>query len=76
MFDVCALDGENCQVPCTAKPSMDLFSVQIIMDRYGLSQVPVISENVEDYRGYPVGLLDRECISITCRFLHKLSTLS
>ncbi|KAG8637340.1 hypothetical protein MANES_15G112600v8 [Manihot esculenta] len=74
--DVCALDGENCQVPCTAKPSMDLFSVQIIMDRYGLSQVPVISENVEDYRGYPVGLLDRECISITCRAIATRESIS
>ncbi|XP_037494860.1 chloride channel protein CLC-e isoform X2 [Jatropha curcas] len=74
--DICSLDSENCQVPWTAKPSMDLFSAQISMDQYGLSQVPVISENVEEQIGNPVGLLDTECINVTCRFLHKLSTLS
>lgn len=42
---------------------MDILSVQAIMDRLGVSQVPVVSEHIEE----PVGLLDRECISISCR---------
>ncbi|XP_015571860.2 chloride channel protein CLC-e isoform X1 [Ricinus communis] len=64
--EICSLDGEICQLPWTAKPSMDLFSVQLIMDRYGLSEVPVVSEHAEDHKGQPVGLLDRECITLTC----------
>ncbi|CAK7329041.1 unnamed protein product [Dovyalis caffra] len=58
--ELCSLDGERCRVPWTAKPSMDLLSVQVIMDRHSVSQVPVVSEHTEDYRGQPVGLLDRE----------------
>ncbi|KAJ9153284.1 hypothetical protein P3X46_026740 [Hevea brasiliensis] len=74
--DICSQDVENCQVQCTAKPSMDLFSVQIIMDTYGLSQVPVISEHVEGHKGHPVGLLDRECINITCRAIATRESFS
>ncbi|WCJ28609.1 H(+)/Cl(-) exchange transporter ClcA [Euphorbia peplus] len=67
--EVCSLDGEKCRVAWTAKPSMDLFSVQLIMDRYGVSQVPVVSEHIENHTKQPVGLLDRDCIDITCRAL-------
>lgn len=66
---MCSLDGKKCRLPWTAKPSMDILSVQIIMDRHGVSQVPVVSEHIEDHREHPVGLLDRECINVTCRFL-------
>ncbi|XP_065852503.1 chloride channel protein CLC-e [Euphorbia lathyris] len=67
--EICSLDGEKCRVPWSANPSMDLFSVQLIMDRYGLSQVPVVSEHVENHTMQPVGLLDRDSINITCRAL-------
>uniref|UniRef100_A0A2N9J4A5 Chloride channel protein n=1 Tax=Fagus sylvatica TaxID=28930 RepID=A0A2N9J4A5_FAGSY len=65
--EICSLDGEICQVPWTATPSMDLLSAQMIMNKYGLNQVPVVKEHVEDRGGHPVGLLDTECISLTCR---------
>ncbi|KAH7574750.1 hypothetical protein JRO89_XS02G0000100 [Xanthoceras sorbifolium] len=65
--EICLLDGEKCQVPRTATPSMDLLSALMIMNRHGLSQVPVVAEHMEDQRGHIVGLLDRECISLTCR---------
>ncbi|GKU96152.1 hypothetical protein SLEP1_g9422 [Rubroshorea leprosula] len=67
--EVCSLDADKCRVPWTATPSMDLLSVQIIMNRHGISQVPVVSEHVEDCRGRPVGLLDRESISLTLRYV-------
>lgn len=70
--ELCSLDGKRCQVPWIAKPSMDLLSVQIIMDRHGVNQVPVVSEHIEDHKRQPVGLLDRECISVTFRFLHNI----
>ncbi|MBA0619719.1 hypothetical protein Godav_005528 [Gossypium davidsonii] len=46
---------------------MDILSAEMIMNKYDLSHVPVISERVKDCRGQPIGLLDRECISLTCR---------
>ncbi|EOX98969.1 Chloride channel protein CLC-e isoform 2, partial [Theobroma cacao] len=67
--EICSLDSAKCKVPWTATPTMDLLSAEIIMTKHGLSQVPVISEHVKDCRGQPVGLLDRECISLTCRAL-------
>ncbi|KAF9684751.1 hypothetical protein SADUNF_Sadunf04G0150900 [Salix dunnii] len=70
--ELCSLDGKRCQVPWITKPSMDLLSVQIIMDRHGVNQVPVVSEHIEDHKRQPVGLLDRECISVTFRFLHNI----
>ncbi|KAJ6927866.1 hypothetical protein NC651_011780 [Populus alba x Populus x berolinensis] len=70
--ELCSLDGKRCQAPWIAKPSMDLLSVQIIMDRHGVNQVPVVSEHIEDHKRQPVGLLDRECISVTFRFLHNI----
>ncbi|XP_050228871.1 chloride channel protein CLC-e [Mercurialis annua] len=73
--EICSFDGGKCQVPWTAKPSMDLFSVQIMMDRLGISEVPVVSEHAQDYKGQPVGLLDRECINVTCRALATRESL-
>ncbi|KAL5789058.1 hypothetical protein ACOSP7_006007 [Xanthoceras sorbifolium] len=74
--EICLLDGEKCQVPWTATPSMDLLSALMIMNRHGLSQVPVVAEHMEDQRGHIVGLLDRECISLTCRALATRKSLS
>ncbi|CAL5377871.1 unnamed protein product [Camellia sinensis] len=65
--EVCSLNGEKCRVLWTITPGMNLFSAQIIMNRHGVSQLPVILEHVEDQRGLPVGLLDNECISLACR---------
>ncbi|KAI9396942.1 hypothetical protein POPTR_004G209900v4 [Populus trichocarpa] len=73
--ELCSLDGKRCQVPWIAKPSMDLLSVQIIMDRHGVNQVPVVSEHIEDHKRQPVGLLDRECISVTFRALATRESL-
>ncbi|XP_041014388.1 chloride channel protein CLC-e isoform X1 [Juglans microcarpa x Juglans regia] len=73
--EMCTLDEEICRVPWTATPGMDLLSVQIIMNKHGVSQVPVI-EDVEDHRGHLVGLLDAECIDLTCRALATREFLS
>lgn len=69
MSEMCSLDGENCRVPWAATPGMDLLSVQIIMNRRGMNQVPVVREQFVDHRGHLVGLLDRECISLTRRLV-------
>ncbi|KAJ0014916.1 hypothetical protein Pint_21907 [Pistacia integerrima] len=73
--EIC-FDGEKCRVPWTATPSMDLLSVLMTMNRHGISQVPVVLEHIEDHRGHLVGLLDRECISLTCRALATRKSLS
>ncbi|XP_021300700.1 chloride channel protein CLC-e [Herrania umbratica] len=73
--EICSLDSAKCKVPWTATPAMDLLSAEIIMTKHGLSQVPVISKHVKDCRGQPVGLLDRECISLTCRALATRESL-
>lgn len=65
---MCSLDGEKCRVPWTVTPGMNLFSAQMIMNTLGVNQLPVISDHVEDHKGHPVGLLDRECISLAFRF--------
>lgn len=74
--EMCSLDGEICRVPWTATPSMDLLSAQISMNKYGMSQAPVVKEHVEDCRGHPVGLLDAECINLTCRAQATRESLS
>lgn len=74
--EMCSLNGEICRVPWTATPSMDLLSAQFSMNKYGMNQVPVVKEHVEDYRGHPVGLLDAECINLTCRFGYQFLTQS
>lgn len=61
-----SLFGEKCRVPYTAKPNMDLLSVKNFMDRHYLSQVPVVSDNIESQ---VVGLLDTECITVTWRYI-------
>ncbi|KAM5562869.1 chloride channel protein CLC-e [Rosa sericea] len=73
--EMCSSDGEVCKVPWTATPSMDLFSAQNIMNRYEVNQIPVVTEHSQDQRGHLVGLLDRECISLTCRALATRESL-
>ncbi|XP_030552633.2 chloride channel protein CLC-e isoform X2 [Rhodamnia argentea] len=67
--ELCSLEDGKCRVPWTAVPSMNLLYARMSMNRHGLSHVPVVSEHIEGHRGHPVGLLDRECISLTCRVL-------
>ncbi|XVF01686.1 hypothetical protein REPUB_Repub04eG0109800 [Reevesia pubescens] len=73
--EMCSTDGAKCKVPWTATPTMDILSAEMIMKKHGLSQVPVISQHVKDCRGRPVGLLDRECINLTCRALATRESL-
>ncbi|MBA0591623.1 hypothetical protein Gorai_008629 [Gossypium raimondii] len=73
--EICSSDGAKCKVPWTATPTMDILSAEMIMNKYDLSHVPVISERVKDCRGQPIGLLDRECISLTCRALATRESL-
>ncbi|KAK2984473.1 hypothetical protein RJ640_026960 [Escallonia rubra] len=63
--EVCSNKG-NSRVLWSVTPSTDLLSALLIMNRHDMGQLPVILEHVEDHRGLPVGLLDRECISLAC----------
>ncbi|XP_042488800.1 chloride channel protein CLC-e-like isoform X2 [Macadamia integrifolia] len=65
--ELCRLNGGKCIVLCTATPDMNLLSALTLMNKHGANEIPVVSEHVEDHSGYPIGLLDRECISLTCR---------
>lgn len=60
--EMCSMDGEICRIPWAASPSMNLLSAQMTMNRHGVNEAPVA-----DNRGHLVGLLDRECISLTRR---------
>lgn len=63
--EICSLDGKICRVPWTATPSMDILTAKMIMKNLGVNQVPV----VKDQMGYLVGVLDWECIDLTCRYV-------
>ncbi|KAI3964212.1 hypothetical protein MKX01_025022 [Papaver californicum] len=52
--EMCDLKEGKCRVLWTATPDMNLLSVESVMDTLG-------------YRGYPVGLIDKECINLACR---------
>ncbi|XP_043712914.1 chloride channel protein CLC-e isoform X2 [Telopea speciosissima] len=65
--ELCRLNGGKCSVLWTATPDMNLLSALKLMNKHGVNELPVVSEHVEDYSGYPIGLLDRESISLTCR---------
>lgn len=67
--EVCGPDGEDCQVLWMIASNASLLSAKILMNRHGINQLPVILEHLEDQRGYPVGILDNECITLTCRSL-------
>lgn len=61
---------ENKKPLWTASPNMTLGSAERIMDLHGLNQLPVVSQMVDGLnRGPLIGLLDRECIKVTCRGL-------
>ncbi|KAL6214219.1 hypothetical protein ACLB2K_013657 [Fragaria x ananassa] len=75
VYEMCSSDGEVCNVPGTATPSMDLFSAQNIMNRYEMNEIPVVTEHPQDQRGHLVGLLDRDCISLTFRALATRESL-
>ena len=44
---------------------MDILTAKTVMKNLGVSQVPV----VKDQMGYLVGVLDLECIDLTCRYV-------
>ncbi|KAL0536926.1 hypothetical protein IC582_025889 [Cucumis melo] len=69
--EICSLDGKMCRVPWTATPSMDILTAKMIMKNLGVTQVPV----VRDQMGYLVGVLDWECIDLTCRILATRESL-
>ncbi|XP_049403054.1 chloride channel protein CLC-e isoform X2 [Solanum stenotomum] len=74
--DVCSSNGNKCRVSCTVTPNTDLLSALTIMEKHGLSQLPVILRHVEDEGIHPVGILDRECINVACRALATREQLS
>ncbi|PIA33219.1 hypothetical protein AQUCO_04200164v1 [Aquilegia coerulea] len=61
------VNNENGRKLWTATSDMDLLSARRIMDKHGLEHLPVVIEHVKGQCGHPVGLLDRECINLTCR---------
>ncbi|KAM3292024.1 chloride channel protein CLC-e [Capsicum chacoense] len=74
--EVCSSNGNKCRVSCTVTPNTDLFSALTLMEKHGLSQLPVIQRHVKDEGIHPVGILDRECINIACRALATREQLS
>ncbi|RXH87834.1 hypothetical protein DVH24_034734 [Malus domestica] len=50
--EMCSSDGEVCRVPWTATPAMTLLSAQNIMNKYGMNQIPVVTQHVQDHRGH------------------------
>lgn len=73
---MCHLDGEKCRVVWTATPSMNLLYAQRMMNRYNTNQLPVVSEHDDKQGHHPVGVLDRECIKLTCRAMATKEFLS
>lgn len=76
MSEVHAMHDEKSQVLWTVTPDTNLFSARMIMNRHGVCHLPVIIERVEDQRGLLVGLLDRECVSLACRFCCQIFALN
>ncbi|KAI9127942.1 hypothetical protein K1719_000935 [Acacia pycnantha] len=72
--ELCLLGGGICSVPWTATPDMDLLSAQMAMKKHGVNHVPVVEKL--DERAYPVGILDSDCISLTCSALATKESLS
>ncbi|XP_031381875.1 chloride channel protein CLC-e isoform X1 [Punica granatum] len=68
--ELCSSVGGKCRVPWTAVPSMSLRDARVAMNRHEVSQVPVVSEYTDGHRGQPVGILDTESITLTCRFCY------
>lgn len=65
--EMCDLKEGKCRVLWTATPDMNLLSVESVMDTLGVDQLPVVIKHVQGYGGYPVGLIDKECINLACR---------
>ncbi|XP_072990952.1 chloride channel protein CLC-e [Typha latifolia] len=63
---VCQVEGDKLKV-LTATPDMTLRAAERIMDSHGVNELPVVSEHIDGCRGRPIGIIDRECISIACR---------
>ncbi|XP_023747967.1 chloride channel protein CLC-e [Lactuca sativa] len=64
--ELCSLKNDMCRFPQTVTPEMSLYSAEVIMNMYGVTHLPVISE---DQKAFPVGILDRESINLACRAL-------
>ncbi|KAL2487702.1 Chloride channel protein CLC-e [Forsythia ovata] len=64
--ELCSSNSKRCRIPGTVTPNTSLRSAQALMNRNGISQLPVILEH-EDHAGHPIGLLDRESINLACR---------
>ncbi|CAO2815165.1 unnamed protein product [Amaranthus hypochondriacus] len=64
--DICS-HNDKCEILWTATPNMDLLSAEIIMIKHRLSQLPVVSELGQGFRGKPVGVIDMQCIKLACR---------
>ena len=58
----------GCRVPWTVTPDMDLLAAQTIMNKHEISHVPVVSGGSDSRRIHPVGVLDKECITVTRRY--------
>ncbi|XP_010446927.1 PREDICTED: chloride channel protein CLC-e-like isoform X1 [Camelina sativa] len=67
--DICSMSGGKCKVPWTVTPDMDLLAAQTIMNTHEISHVAVVSGSIDAHRIHPVGVLDRECITLTRRAL-------
>ncbi|KAF1890321.1 hypothetical protein Lal_00013575 [Lupinus albus] len=72
--ELCLLNGGICSIPWTATPDMELGYAQKSMKKHGIDHVPVVRNVYE--RSYPVGILDRDSISITCSALDTRQSLS
>ncbi|XP_019460189.1 PREDICTED: chloride channel protein CLC-e isoform X2 [Lupinus angustifolius] len=71
--ELCLLNGGICSIPWTATADMELGYAQKNMKKHGMDHVPVV-RNINE-RSYPVGILDRDSISITCSALNTRQSL-
>ncbi|KAG2241055.1 hypothetical protein Bca52824_090342 [Brassica carinata] len=67
--EICSMSG-GCRVPWTVTPDMDLLAAQTIMNKHEISHVPVVSGGSDSRRIHPVGVLDKECITVTRRYAY------
>ncbi|CAM8899410.1 unnamed protein product [Rhodiola kirilowii] len=65
--EMCSVSGERCRVLWTVMPSMDLQSAQKLMKEHNLSHLTVVSDQADELRRHPIGVLDEECISLAYR---------
>lgn len=66
---MCSVNGEKCRVMWTVMPSMDLKSAESLMKENNLSHLIVVSDQADELRQHPIGVLDEECISLAYRFI-------